>query len=207
MPQPTRDQVFITYSHKDKKWLEKLETMLKPLVRNNSISMWDDTKIKAGAKWKDEIEGTLAAAKVAVLLVSANFLASDFIADHELPPLLEAAKKDGLIIFWIYVSSCLYEETEIGNYQAAHDISKPLDFLKSATQAAVLLSVCKQFKTAWKTFVGPSPESAPSAAGPKLALSNLPDRNPFFTGREEVLAQLQETLALQGGQHYPGRCR
>jgi hypothetical protein len=34
----------------DKKWLEKLQTMLKPLVRKNSVSVWDDTNIRAGAK-------------------------------------------------------------------------------------------------------------------------------------------------------------
>jgi hypothetical protein len=50
-----REQVFISYSHKDKEWLEKLTTMLKPLVRNQTINVWDDTKIKAGSQWKDEI--------------------------------------------------------------------------------------------------------------------------------------------------------
>jgi hypothetical protein len=152
-----RDQVFISYSHEDREWLARVQAMLKPLVRNSTISVWDDTKIKAGARWKEEIEPALGAAKVAVLLVSPNFLKSDFIAKHELPPILNAAAKDGLLIFWLLVSDCLYEETEIKDYQAAHDISKPLDSLTPAERNAVLADVCRRIKT-----VNAAPESAPT---------------------------------------------
>ena len=143
-----RDQVFFSYSHKDSRWLENFQTMLKPLVRNKTITVWDDTQIRAGDKWKGEIQKALASAKVAVLLVSPHFLDSDFIADHELPPLLNAAKEAGLTILWVSVSHCLYKATEIAEYQSANDPAHPLDSLTKSEQNRVIADICNQIEAA-----------------------------------------------------------
>jgi hypothetical protein len=80
--------------------------------------------------------------------VSPNFLASDFIAKHELPPLLKASAKEGLSILWIAVSYSLYVETPISEYQAAHDPSRPLDSLSPSEQNRMLSIICLKIKEA-----------------------------------------------------------
>lgn len=143
-----RDQVFISYSHRDSEWLAKLQIHLKPLVRSGVVNLWDDTQIKPGAKWFSEIETALSRAKVAVLLVSANFLASDFIDREELPELLAAAEHDGLTVIWIPISFSMYEETAIAQYQAAHSPAQPLDSLSEPEQNQALVKICKSIRDA-----------------------------------------------------------
>lgn len=145
-----RDLVFISYSHKDSEWLHRLQTMLKPLIRNKSLSTWDDKQIRPGERWRSEIDSALRRAKVAVLLVSPDFLASDFIAEKELPPLLDAATRTGTKILWIPVSASLYTETEIERYQAAHDPGKPLNSLSPAELDQALVKICTYIKEAAK---------------------------------------------------------
>jgi hypothetical protein len=106
--------VFVSYSHRDKAWLERVQVHLKPLARDGKLDLWDDTRIKTGQHWRNEIKTALAQADVAVLMISANFYASDFIADDELPPLLEAARNDrGLVIAGVHINYSRFDRDRV----------------------------------------------------------------------------------------------
>jgi hypothetical protein len=120
---------------------------LKPLERRK-YNIWDDRATEAGDDCNEEISTALAAAKIAIFLVSPNFIASDFIHKNELPPLLEGANKSRTKIFWILISACLFDETGLKHIQAAHDVNKPLDTLKPAKQNEVLVEIAKKIRSA-----------------------------------------------------------
>jgi len=143
-----RSQIFISYSHEDTQWLDMLQTNLKPLIRGGEIKLWDDTRIKPGSLWREEIEKALATAKAAVLLVSPDFLASEFISAHELPRLLEAAKNEGLKILWFAVRPSMYQRTEIERYQALNDPGRPLSEFPDALRDRELVEICKKIEEA-----------------------------------------------------------
>jgi hypothetical protein len=148
MAEPDRNQVFISYSHKDSKWKDKLVDMLTPLIHHRVVAVWWDDRIKPGQQWLREIEEALAAARVGLLLVSVNFLASEFIMKNELPALLDRAEAGGLTLMWVLVRHCLYEHTNIMKYQAAHDPRKPWNSLTEAELDEILVDICNKIKNA-----------------------------------------------------------
>lgn len=121
----SRTKIFISYSHNNKSHLERLQIHLEP-YRRAGIDLWDDTRIAVGQQWQHEIERALAATKVAILLVSADFLASKFITENELPPLLAAAKTEGAVIIPVVVGACNFSKSVLSQFQAANNPSKPL---------------------------------------------------------------------------------
>jgi class 3 adenylate cyclase len=153
-PSTARGGVFISYSHRDKVWLERLRVHLQPYIRGGMVVSWDDTMIRPGEPWQQEIERALEYARVALLLVSPDFLHSEFIAREELPQLLKKAAARGLTILWVPVSASSYDETPIGHYQAALDADRPLKTMSEAEQDAALVRVCKAVKEALSSSYG-----------------------------------------------------
>lgn len=121
-----RKEVFVCYSSRDRRWLKRLQVHLSPLVRDDLLTVWDDTKLRAGSRRDAEIEAALMRATIAVLMVSADFLASRFIVDVELPRLLSRAVDHGLRVIPVIVGRSLFEATELSQYQAANQPGTPL---------------------------------------------------------------------------------
>jgi len=149
----SKNMIFISYSHKDSKWLERVTTHLKPLKKESNISLWSDKLIKPGEKWEEKIYYSLNSSKVAILLVSADFLASDFITNNELPPLLEAAEKKGTTILPVFISDSRFDMIKsISQFQAINDPKKPLLDLTESEQEKVFVKLCHTIENAFKSF-------------------------------------------------------
>ncbi len=150
VPKSSRTSAFISYSHKDRKYLEELHIHLAQYVRMGVVDFWDDTNIVAGSEWHEEIKKALHHAKVAVLLISADFLASDFIATNELPPLLAAAKQEGTIILPVILRPCVFKDTELAQFQTINAPSTPLSKMTRGKREEVWTKVAEVVKNTLK---------------------------------------------------------
>lgn len=149
-----RNKVFISYSHKDDTWLKRLHVHLKPLERSGVLDRWDDTRIGAGTDWREEILAALARARIAVLLVSANFLASDFIDQEELPILLHHAESGGAQILPVLVSPCMLP-AHLSRFQAINRPERTLSEMTEAEQDRVWMQLRSTIETSLEKLDSP----------------------------------------------------
>ena len=107
-----KPRIFISYSHKDEKWKNLLSEHLKVLEPQETIFVWDDSKIKTGQDWYPEIEKNMNSADIAIFLISRHSLTSKFILRKEIPILLKRRENDGMIFFPILVGPCIWKRIE-----------------------------------------------------------------------------------------------
>lgn len=138
----TPPTIFISYSHRDAAWVEKLRTFLTPLIRSSELNIWSTDQIPTGTDWKAGILNTLKEANLAILLLSPDFLASDFIVNEELPALLSHYQEGDLVVLPILVSACAWQYVSwLAGLQFLNDPSKPLDTLSGVGQDRAYLSI------------------------------------------------------------------
>ena len=86
-------RLFYSYSHKDESLRNELETHLKLLQRQGLIAPWHDRRIETGDEWKRKIDENLERADIILLLVSSDFIASDYCYEIEMKRALERHDK------------------------------------------------------------------------------------------------------------------
>jgi len=162
---PNTFPVFICYARADndsvnpsERWLDRLLIHLQPLVLQGQVSTWSDQQIETGEFWETAIQMQLQQARAAILLVSPDFLASNYIRNNELPVLLKRAMEHGLTILPIVLKPCLFAETRfkypdpkigpdefsLSSLQAAYSPSKGLSGMSEHEQDRVLVSVAQR---------------------------------------------------------------
>jgi len=104
--------VFISYSRRDEAEKNKLISHLGVLQQTGLISIWNDDYIRAGEDWDNRIKQIIAQAKIAVLLITANFLNSEFILSHEIPELLRRRQSEGLVVLPVIARACAWRAVD-----------------------------------------------------------------------------------------------
>lgn len=99
-------KLFYSYSHKDEDLRKELETHLKLLKHQGVIDDWHDRKIDIGTEWRDALDENLRNANIILLLVSADFIASDYCYDIEVEHAMQRHEKGTAIVIPVFLRPC-----------------------------------------------------------------------------------------------------
>lgn len=111
-------RLFYSYSHQDERLRNELETHLKLLQRQGLIESWHDRKIEAGDEWKRKIDANLDRADIIMLLISADFIASDYCYEIEMKRALERHEKGEARVIPVIVRDCNWRIAPFAKLQA-----------------------------------------------------------------------------------------
>ena len=119
-------EVFYSYSHEDEKLRDKLEKQLSLLQRRGLIVNWHDRRIGAGQEWREQIDAHVRSAHIILLLVSADFIASDYCYGVEMQIALERQGKHEAVVIPVILRPVDWSSAPFAHLQAAPRDGKPV---------------------------------------------------------------------------------
>ena len=136
-------------NHEDEKFKDTLETYLKLAKRQGYISVWHDRKISPGDFWEDEISNQLMRTKIFLLLISIDFLTSEYCVKVEMKAALEQHAREEAIVIPIIVRECDWKDTILGKFQVLPKDGKPISTWESndAVYVDIMAEIKKRVKS------------------------------------------------------------
>jgi hypothetical protein len=138
--------LFFSYSHKDEALRDRLEVHLAALKREGAISTWHDRRIKAGDVLGQRIDENLTSADIILLLVSPDFLASDYCHEVEMQRALTRNAEGAARVIPVILRPCDWQHSPFANLLAAPADGKPIT--KWTNEDEAFLDVVQKIRAA-----------------------------------------------------------
>lgn len=136
--------LFISYAHEDEKFKNELQKHFSGLVNQGVIESWDGRAILPGEDWNDAVKKKLGEAQIVLFLVSADFMASEYIKDVEIKKTMERHNSGLVKIIPVIVRPCDFKALPIGKYQALPKGAVPI--IDWPSQDAAYMDIVNQVR-------------------------------------------------------------
>jgi len=110
-------ELFCAYSHRDEILRDELEKHLTSSSRRGLISVWHDRQITGGTEWDGEIDEQLNRADIILLLISADFIASDYCYEEEMTRAIERHDQGEARVVPIILRPCVWDDAPFAKLQ------------------------------------------------------------------------------------------
>jgi hypothetical protein len=208
-------EIFFCYAHEDKKYLKKLKKHLTPLQRENLIRIWHDVNISPGAEWEEEIYKHLNMAHIILLLISPDFMASEYCYSKEMLRAMARHNQGEAQVIPILLRPTHWKGAPFGKLQALPTNAKPITDPSWVTQDRAFVNVVTGILMAIEQLpmrsseaaetilmkLGKTPEvplmettdAAPTSTQPQPSvISTLTPPSPLVSVGKEILPALEE---------------
>lgn len=199
MPRVDEIQIFCSYAHEDRALRDELVKHLELLRQSLLIRAWHDGELTGGQDWQQEIEAHMREAHVILLLVSIDFLGSQFVREHELPIAIEKHKSGEALVIPVILRPVHWEQAGLNFLQALPEGLRPV--VLWSPQDLAYVNICEGVFAAvlvWQGRKSPAASSTPRPTSVRRRVLDLALSRRVPVGKATFLAVMVRRVG-EGG--------